>query len=70
MQFTYDHVMFVTCFRCLVFVKVNASYQVIHPSSISNLDKVFSCTQYHGVVAPEGTTKIKVCSTEIFIVKS
>ncbi|CAB4001244.1 Hypothetical predicted protein, partial [Paramuricea clavata] len=39
---------------------VNASFQVLQPSSISNLEKVFSCSQYHGIIAPQSTAKIKV----------
>ena len=39
---------------------VNASFQVLQPSSISNLEKVFSCSQYHGIIAPESSAKIKV----------
>jgi hypothetical protein len=40
---------------------VNASFQVLQPSSISNFEKVFSCSQYHGIIAPQSTAKIKVC---------
>ena len=39
---------------------VNAAFQVLQPSSISNLEKVFCCSQYHGVIAPQSTAKIKV----------
>ncbi len=39
---------------------VNASFQVLQPSSITNLEKVFSCSQYHGIIAPQSTAKIKV----------
>lgn len=41
---------------------VNAAFQVLQPSSISNLEKVFSCSQYHGTIAPNSTAKIKVTS--------
>jgi hypothetical protein len=44
---------------------VNASFQVLQPSSISNLEKVFSCSQYHGIIAPQSTAKIKVRLTSI-----
>ncbi|XP_028409059.1 cilia- and flagella-associated protein 65-like [Dendronephthya gigantea] len=39
---------------------VNASFQVLQPSSISNLEKVFTCSQYHGIIAPYNTAKVKV----------
>ena len=41
---------------------VNASFQVLQPSSISNLEKVFTCSQYHGVIAPYDSAKVQVCS--------
>ena len=39
---------------------VNATFQILQPSSISNLEKVFTCSQYHGVIAPGSVGKIKV----------
>ena len=39
---------------------VNAAFQVLQPSSISNLEKMFSCSQYHGTIAPNSTAKVKV----------
>ncbi|KAL9957579.1 hypothetical protein ACROYT_G034498 [Oculina patagonica] len=45
------------------FSPVNAPFQVIQPSSASNIDTVFSCSHYHGVVPAESTVKVKVSFT-------
>ena len=43
------------------FDQVNAPFQVLQPSSTANIDTVFSCSHYHGVVPAESTIKLKVC---------
>lgn len=45
------------------FSPVNAPYQVLQPSSTFNMDMVFSCSHYHGVVPAESTIKLKVSFT-------
>lgn len=42
------------------FSPVNAPFQVLQPSSTANIDTVFSCSHYHGVVPAESTIKLKV----------
>lgn len=40
--------------------QVSAPFQVLQPSSASNIDTVFSSSHYHGVVPAESTIKLKV----------
>ncbi|PFX25001.1 Coiled-coil domain-containing protein 108 [Stylophora pistillata] len=55
------------------FSPVNAPYQVLQPSSSSNMDMVFSCSHYHGVAPAESTIKLKFmidCSQSVFKLES
>lgn len=45
------------------FSPVNAPFQVLQPSSAANIDTVFLCSHYHGVVPAESTVKLKVSFT-------
>lgn len=45
------------------FSPVNAPFQVLQPSSATNIDTVFSSSHYHGVVPAESTVKLKVSFT-------
>ena len=40
--------------------QVNAPFQVLQPSAATNVDTVFSCSHYHGVIPAESTIKLKV----------
>ncbi|KAM7444065.1 hypothetical protein ABFA07_007249 [Porites harrisoni] len=42
---------------------VNAPFQVLQPSAATNVDTVFSCSHYHGIVPAESTIKLKVSFT-------
>ncbi|KAK3742184.1 hypothetical protein QZH41_012071, partial [Actinostola sp. cb2023] len=42
------------------FSPVSAPFQILQPSLASNIDTVFSCSQFHGVVAPSSTARLKV----------
>ncbi|CAH3043041.1 unnamed protein product, partial [Porites evermanni] len=42
---------------------VNAPFQVLQPSAATNVDTVFSCSHYHGVVPAESTIRLKVSFT-------